>query len=94
MSADLASLGERPGLTGLSDRFERMLAPHLERSKEIGEIDPAVSVTKAALACQMIGNVLFPTQSPEELAATVRSGIEIVIGGLRPTVLSGRSTET
>lgn len=84
VAAEFATLEERPKLAALSERFERMLAPHLQLSIEMGEIRPDTSIKKAALACQMIGNIVFPGQSPAEMHEAIRHAIEIVMEGLQP----------
>lgn len=68
----------------LGERLEALLAPAVDAARARGELAADVTTHHILLTVRMVGGLLLPRMTPQELCDGVSDALDLVFAGLRP----------
>ncbi|MFD1788763.1 TetR/AcrR family transcriptional regulator [Sphingomonas floccifaciens] len=68
----------------LGDRLEAMLAPAVMAAAARGELAAGVTTHHIVLTVRMVGGLLLPRMTADELSACLTEALDLMFSGLRP----------
>jgi AcrR family transcriptional regulator len=73
-----------PGFTALSNRAENFLAPIVAQAQRQGALRATISPRDLLLVVRMIGSLLDPAMSDDEVRLQSQQALALIMAGLRP----------
>lgn len=75
----------RQALHALGERLEHAVEPVVAKAKARGDLNTSITAGEVVLAMRMVGGLLLPFMSEEEVTAQIRAAMRLLAEGLRPT---------
>lgn len=72
------------GLHALGERLRCILAPAVEAARQRGELASHITAHDVVIAICMVGGLLFPFLSEQEINERIDTGLALLVEGLRP----------